>query len=112
MTSVWLWLEWVRVERGRIVLHVEIVQPIEITQHESRSEPRRAPFTRIVVNSYGAPFEPATRGKEMAIMFKIVYPNFESVRREFFSQIGWDAIVSLRHKIEGRAKPKLRLQLH
>ena len=30
VTSVWLWLEWVRVERRGIVLHIEIVQPIEV----------------------------------------------------------------------------------
>ena len=85
MTSVWLRLEWVRVERGRIVLHIEIMQPIEITQHEPRPESRRAPFSRIVVDSYHASFELAMRGKEVAIMFKIVYSNLESAGGEFLS---------------------------
>ena len=30
VTPVWLWLEWVRIESGGIVLHIEIMQPIEI----------------------------------------------------------------------------------
>ena len=82
VTAVRLWLEGVRVEGGRIVLHVEIMQPIEIAQHKPRPESRCPPFTRVVVDSYGASFESAMRGKEMAIMFKIVDPNFESAGGE------------------------------
>ena len=59
VTSVWLRLKWVRVERGCIVLHVEIIQPIEIAQHEPRSKSRYPPFTCIADNSLGAAIEPA-----------------------------------------------------
>src|SRR6266480_3795700 len=83
LTPIWLRLEWVGVEGGRIVLHIEIMQPIEVTQHEPRPESRCAPFTRIAVDLCRASFEPAARGKEMAIMFKIVYPNLESSGGEF-----------------------------
>jgi hypothetical protein len=67
---------------------------------------------RITVNSYRAPFESSIRGKKVAIMFEIVYPNFESAGSEFLPQLGWNSVVSLGHKIERRAKPKLYLQLH
>ena len=60
MASVWLWLEWVRVECRGIVLHIEIMQPIEIAQHEARSESRGSPFTCVAVDSLGTPFEPTT----------------------------------------------------
>ena len=43
------------------------------------------PFARITIDSYGAPFEAAMRGKEMAVMFKIVYSNLESLGGELLS---------------------------
>src|SRR5262249_52906416 len=85
VTPVWLWLEWVRVEGGGIVLHVEIMQPIKIAQHKNRPESPGAPFTCIAVDSRGAFFKSATRGKQMAVMFKIVYTYFESAASELFS---------------------------
>jgi len=44
-----------------------------------------APFTRVVVDSYGASFESAMRGKEVAIVFEVVYPHFESAVSELLS---------------------------
>src|SRR5439155_21928210 len=85
LTPIWLRLEWVGVEGGRIVLHIEIMQPIEITQHEPRPESRCAPFTRIAVDPYGASFESTIRGKEMTIMLKIMYSDFEPPGRKFLS---------------------------
>src|SRR4029077_1610628 len=107
-----LWFEWIRIESGCIVLHVEIVQPIEITQHESRSESRRASFARIIVDSHGAALELATREKETAIVFKIVYPNLESTSGEFLPQFSWNPVASFRDKIKGGAESKIQFQLH
>ena len=45
----------------------------------------------------------------MAIMFKIMYPYFEPALREFLPQLGRNPVLSLGHKIETRAKPKLYL---
>jgi len=104
--------EWIRIESGRIVLHVEVVQPIEITQHEPRSESRRSPLARISIDSRGVPREPATRGKEMAVVFKIVYPNLEAVGSEFLPQFNWDAVAPFWNKIKGRAESELLLQFH
>ena len=85
MTPVWLWLEWVRVERGGIVLHIEIMQPVKIAQHEPRPEPDRSPLSDVAIDSRSMPFEVAMRGKEPAIVFKVVYSDFESVGGEFLS---------------------------
>jgi hypothetical protein len=104
MAALGLRFEWIRIESGRIVLHVEVVQPIEITQHEPRSESRRSPLARIGVDSRGVPNELATRGKEMAIVFKIVYANLEAVGSEFLPQFNWDAVGPFWNKVKGRAK--------
>jgi hypothetical protein len=93
-------------------LHVEIVQPIEITQHESRSESRRSPLARVAVDSHGAALELATREKETAIMFKVVYANLESTGCEFLPEFGWNPVTSFRDKIEGGAESKILFQLH
>src|SRR6266699_78136 len=85
VTSIGLRLKRVRIKGRCVVLHIEGVQPIEITQHEPRPESRCAPFTRVAVDLCRASFEPAVRGKEMAIMFKIVYPDLESSGGEFLS---------------------------
>ena len=112
MAPLGLRFEWIRVESGRIVLHVEIVQPIEITQHESRSESRRSPLARIAIDFRRAAFEPATRGKEVTIVFKIVYANFEPVGRQLLPQFNRDAVTPFWDKIKGRAESKISFQFH
>src|SRR5882724_5038894 len=112
MAALGLGFEWIRIKSGGIVLHVELVQPIEVTQHESRSESRRFPLARISIDFGGVPREPATRGKEMAIVFKIVYPNLEAVGSEFLPQFSWDAVAPFWNKVKGRTKSKISFQFH
>src|SRR5207248_1443714 len=112
VAALGLRFEWIRIESGRIVLHVEVVQPIEITQHESRSESRRSPLARISVNFGRVPHELATRGKEMAIVFKIMYTNLEAVGSEFLPQFNGDAVAPFWNKVKGRAESEAPFQLH
>ena len=46
----------------------------------------------------------------MAIVFKIVYSNFESVGSEFLPQFGWNPVASFGDKIKGRAESQFYLQ--
>src|SRR5205823_9313205 len=78
VASVWLWFERVRIESGRIVLHVEVMQPVKVAQHESGPESGGTPFTRVAVDLYGASFKSTMRGKQVTIMFKIMYAHLES----------------------------------
>jgi hypothetical protein len=52
------------------------------------------------------------RGKEAAVVFKVVYSNLETVGGEFLSQFGRNLVTSFGNKIERRAKSKLHLDLH
>jgi hypothetical protein len=66
----------------------------------------------MAVDSRRAALELATRGKEMAIVFKIVYPNLEAVGSEFLPQFNWHAVAPFWNKVKGRAKSKIQFQFH
>ena len=72
-------VKMIRVESGSIVLYVEIMQPIQFMQHETRSESGRAPFIDVVINVSGFTGELAARCEEMTIVLEIVHAYFKSI---------------------------------
>src|SRR5438477_12985009 len=80
MAALWLRLERVGIESGGIILDIELMKPIQLVEHKTRSKSCRIPVAEITVNPRGLAAKPSPRYKQSAIVFKIVYTYFEPVR--------------------------------
>src|SRR5207245_5165938 len=96
----WLWLERIGVERRDVVSNLQFVQPIQLAQHERRSEACGPPLGEIAVDPRGPLPKPASGPVESSVVLKIVDAHFEAIAHEFFSQVPGGRISSLRNKIE------------
>src|ERR1700730_10570243 len=112
MAPLRLWLKGIGIESGSIVLDVEIVQPIQLMQHEARPESGRAPLIDIMVDMRGLTSELTARCKKVTIVLEIVHAYFKSVAGKLFSQLTWNTIVTFRNEVEGRTYAQLHFQLH
>src|SRR5215472_8568993 len=79
MPAFGLRLEWVRVECGCIVLHIEIVQPIEIVQHETGPKTSRFPIAQVAIDPRGVAVEPIPGRKQPTIMSEVVNADLEPI---------------------------------
>ena len=80
------------------------MEPIQIVQHESGTESDRSPFVEVMVDMGRFATEFTPRREKMAVVVKIVHPNFESVFDQLISKVARNAVTSFRHEVEGRAQ--------
>ena len=67
--SLWLGFERVGIKCRRIILNIQLVKPIQLTQHERRSETYRSPFCQIMVDPRGPLVEFAPGFKKPTVVF-------------------------------------------
>ena len=109
--AVGLRLERIGVEGGAIVIRLEVVQPFEVVVHEARAETGRLPFAQVAVDARGVASEFLARPVELAVVMQIVDADFKTIFRQERAELGRDAIVALRHKVERGTKTARHLQL-
>ena len=93
-------------------MNFEIVQPVEVVQHESGAKTCSVPVMQITINPKCFGGELAAGVKEPAIVLQIVHSHFEASFDQLGPQFCRVGIAPLRNKIEGRSKAQVLFQLH
>jgi hypothetical protein len=83
MTPLRLRFKGIGVEGGGIVSNVQLMQPIQLMQHESGSEPNRSPLAKIIVNSRCAAFKLSSRREKPAVVPKVVNADLKTLIYQF-----------------------------
>src|SRR5713226_1720774 len=102
----------VGVERGRVVKNVQIMQPIEVMVHESRSEPDRVPLFQIMIYPIRVGLEGVPGPVEFSIVLQIMHADLESIRGQVIAQFLRRGVIAFRDEIEGGVKAKVRFKFH
>src|SRR5438093_63705 len=84
---------WIGIESRCVVLHIEIVEPIQIMKHEAGSKPYRAPILQVLVDPESVVLEFPLTLVELAVVIKIVNTDLESVLCQLFAQFTRDAVL-------------------
>ena len=79
ITSFGLRLKRVGIERGRIILNIQLMEPIQLVQHEPGPKSYSVPVAQVAVDAHGSPAKLAARRKKPAVVFKVVYSHLESI---------------------------------
>ena len=82
--AIWLGFERICIERGTVVLDVEISQPIEVSEHETGTEPRSTPFFQITIDLLRFALEVRPGGVEFAIVMQVVDADLKSTLNQPF----------------------------
>jgi hypothetical protein len=85
VTALGLRLEWIRIECRCIVCNLQLVQPVQLVQHERRSKSYRSPVSEAAVNANRFPPELPFRSIEPPVVSKIVDPYLKAILRQFLS---------------------------
>ena len=79
MRPIRLGLEWVRVECGRVIKHIQFVNPFQIPQHEPRPKTFGVPLTQEMVDPFGARLKSLLRLEELSVVTMVMHAHFETV---------------------------------
>ncbi|PYT04991.1 MAG: hypothetical protein DMF60_13445, partial [Acidobacteria bacterium] len=85
--ALWLRLERIGVERGTVVFDLQVVQPIQIVEHEGRPKTKGVPVLKIAVDARSAFAENPSGVKKLPVVVQVVNANFKTVARQFFAQL-------------------------
>ena len=110
MTSFRLRFERVGIEGGHVVLDVEVMKPVEIMQHETRSKSCGTPLIEILIDPPGVLIEVAAGLVESPVVPKIMNANFEALADEFLPQLRRHSVIAFRNKVEGRSEAQFTLE--
>src|SRR5438874_8718009 len=111
VTALGLGFEWIRIKCRCVICNVQLVQPVELVQHERRSKSYRSPLSNIAINASGVPPELFVRLVEPSVVSKVMDPNLKPILRQFLSQLARILVISFGNKIKRGAKPKLHVEL-
>jgi hypothetical protein len=109
--SIGLRFERVGVERRRVIKNVEIMQPLEVMQHERGAESGCIPFVDVAVNPARAFGEMFSRTIEFGIVVQILDADFKSAFRQPCAEIGRNDVPAFWNEIERRAKAVFHFEL-
>ena len=76
--AVGLRFKRVGVKGGSIVRYIEVMQPIQLMEHESRSETDSAPVFQVPVYSKGLLSEHSMAAIELTVVAQVVYRHFKA----------------------------------
>jgi len=97
-------LEGIAVESGGIISDVEVMQPLEIVEHEAGTKANRAPLVKVMVDVSGLASEFPARGEKVAVVMQIVNADFESGIAQMPAQFGRHAVITFGNEIERRSE--------
>src|SRR5205807_8519743 len=98
--------------KGRsVVLDLEIVQPVEIVQHEAGAKAGGVPIMQIPIDLLRFGGEVAAGMKEPSIVLYIVHSHFETLFDKLGPQFYWFGIAPFWNKNIARSKADCRFQL-
>jgi hypothetical protein len=104
--SVGLGFEGVGVEGGTVVLDVEVVEPIELTEHEPGAEPDDVPVVEVTVDVLGVITEGIAGSEQFAVVMEVMDADFEPVVGEPGAKVGGHGVAAFRNEIEGGSEPE------
>ena len=105
-------LEWVGIEGRHVILDIELMQPVEVVEHESRAKTNCLPILEISIDPNRVFPEFSRRTKQSAVVSQVVHAYLETVLEQFLAQRRGHSIVSFRDEIEGGAEAHFHLELH
>ena len=112
MPAFRLGLERVGIERRGIVLDLQLVEPIEVLQHETGPESVGIPLLQMLIDAHRLPFKSGEGGKKMPIVPEIVNSDFKPIGGEFPPQFRGHPVRSFGNKIEGTPETERLLSPH
>ncbi len=95
-----LGFEWIRVKGRAVVIDIQIMEPIELAQHEAGSEPFGLPLVKVVINAPRLGMETGTRTIELPIVLEIMDSDFKSPLNQPVPQPFRHAVAALRDEVE------------
>src|SRR5262245_24235685 len=104
---LWLRLEWISVERGRVVLNLEVVYPFQVPQHESRPETHRSPIFQVLVNPFCLLGEDFAILEKFPVMMEIVHADLKSAPRQLTTQQAGNGVISLGNEAKAGTKAQI-----
>src|ERR1039457_4386352 len=110
--SIRLGLEGIRVKRGAIVLHAELVQPRQLVLHQRRAKSAGIPLPEILIDPRRFPCEFGLGVIEFSIVVQTVYSDFESAPPQHAPQGFRDAVFPFRDEVERRSKTIVQFQVY
>src|SRR5437763_12827019 len=100
VTALGLGFEWIRIKCRCVICNVQLVQPVELVQHERRSKSHRCPLSKIAINANGVPPELPVRLVEASVVSKVMDRNLKVILRQFLSQLARILVLSFGNEIE------------
>ncbi len=99
-----LGLEGVGIESRGVVLQVQLMNPIEVVQHETGAKTGCVPIFNVFVNLDCAAGEFGAGEEQLAVMIKIVDADLEALTFDAAPEISGGRILALGDQIEGGAE--------
>src|SRR5580765_1675944 len=100
VTALRLRLERICIKCRCVICNVQLVQPVELVQHERRSKSHRSPLSNIAINANGVPPKLLVRLVEPSVVSKVMDPNLKAILSKFLSQLARILVLSFGNKIE------------
>lgn len=94
-------LEGIRVEGGHVIQDIEVMQPVQLAEHEARAEADRTPLAEIAVDAFRLAAETFSRLIQVPVVVEVVHAHLKSVFTQPSAELHRIAIGPLGDEVEG-----------
>ena len=105
-----LGLEGIRVKSGRVVKHVQIMKPVQLMEHEPRTESNRSPLLEVFVDAFRLPAEAVPGFVQMPVVIQVMNSHLESIFAKPIAEADRVRIRSLGDEIERRPESEFHVE--